>query len=273
VLTYTTFGGMFSVAILDFVQMAVSMGGLLFIAWTVSGKVGGGATAIIDHAAAAGKLDFFPPPDPWLWLTFIGTWLTMMLGSIPQQDVFQRVTSAKSAKIALIGSILGASIYFCFTFVPMFIAYSATLIHPEQFAELMKGRHATDPAHAGAAAHAAFRPGAVLRRRAIGHHELLFGHAAGAFGHLRRERDQGLLPEMGDHQFLRVMRGLPDRVHLHGARLRAEVRFLDFQDGRKRLQGHPGWRLRPARRRHFLAQGNNPGRTGRDLRRACCPGC
>ena len=29
VLTYTTFGGMFSVAILDFVQMAVSMGGLL----------------------------------------------------------------------------------------------------------------------------------------------------------------------------------------------------------------------------------------------------
>jgi SSS family solute:Na+ symporter len=36
VLTYTTFGGMFSVAILDFVQMAVSMGGLLYIAWIVS---------------------------------------------------------------------------------------------------------------------------------------------------------------------------------------------------------------------------------------------
>ncbi|MDQ5915202.1 MAG: solute:Na+ symporter, family, partial [Pseudomonadota bacterium] len=127
VLTYTTFGGMFSVAILDFVQMAVSMGGLLFIAWTVSGKVGGGATAVFDHAAAAGKLDFFPAPDPWLWLTFLGTWMTMMLGSIPQQDVFQRITSAKTANIALWGSILGASIYFCFTFVPMFIAYSATL--------------------------------------------------------------------------------------------------------------------------------------------------
>ncbi|MFA4970565.1 MAG: sodium:solute symporter family protein, partial [Sulfuritalea sp.] len=137
VLTYTVFGGMFSVAILDFVQMAVSMGGLLFIAWTVSGKVGGGATAVIDHARAAGKLDFFPAPDPWLWLTFLGTWMTMMLGSIPQQDVFQRITSAKTANIALWGSILGASIYFCFTFVPMFIAYSATLIDPALFHELL----------------------------------------------------------------------------------------------------------------------------------------
>ena len=42
VLTYTTFGGMFSVAILDFVQMGVVMGGMLFIAHTISGMTGGG---------------------------------------------------------------------------------------------------------------------------------------------------------------------------------------------------------------------------------------
>jgi Na+/proline symporter len=114
VLTYTTFGGMFSVAILDFVQMMVSMGGLLYIAWIVSGLTGGAVT-VVDHAAAAGKFDFFPPPDPWLWVSFLGAWITMMLGSIPQQDVFQRITSAKSAKVAIGGSLLGASIYFCFT--------------------------------------------------------------------------------------------------------------------------------------------------------------
>ena len=133
VLTYTVYGGMFSVAILDFVQMIVMLGGLLFIAWLVSGKVGGGATAVIDHASAAGKFSFFPPADPWLWLTFIGTGVTMMFGSIPQQDVFQRVTSAKSQKVALWGSVAGASLYFCFTFVPMFIAYAATLIDPTTF--------------------------------------------------------------------------------------------------------------------------------------------
>ena len=137
VLTYTTFGGMLSVAILDFVQMGVIMGGMLYIGYVVSGLTGG-VELVINHASAAGKLDFFPPPDPWLWLTFLGAWITMMLGSIPQQDVFQRITSAKTQNIALWGSILGASIYFCFTFVPMFIAYSATLIDPELFNGLLQ---------------------------------------------------------------------------------------------------------------------------------------
>ena len=41
VLTYTTLGGMLSVAILDFVQMGVIMGGMLFIAWLISGQTGG----------------------------------------------------------------------------------------------------------------------------------------------------------------------------------------------------------------------------------------
>ncbi|MDO9366164.1 MAG: sodium:solute symporter family protein [Methylotenera sp.] len=137
VLTYTTFGGMFSVAVLDFVQMIVVIGGLLYIGNIVSGMTGGVAP-VIEHARAAGKLNLFPKgADIWVWVTFLGGWITMMLGSIPQQDVFQRITSAKSAKIALWGSILGASVYFCFTFVPMFIAYAATLIDPVLFGKLV----------------------------------------------------------------------------------------------------------------------------------------
>jgi Na+/proline symporter len=140
VLTYTTFGGMFSVAILDFLQMTIVMGGMLFIGHLVAGMTGG-VEVVINHASAAGKLDFFPSGG-WLeWLPFIAAWMTMMLGSIPQQDVFQRVTSAKSARVAIYASILGGVLYFCFTFVPMFIAYSATLINPEQF----NGLIATDP--------------------------------------------------------------------------------------------------------------------------------
>jgi solute:Na+ symporter, SSS family len=136
VLTYTTFGGMLSVAVLDFVQMGVIIAGLLYIAFLISGQTGG-VMPVIEHASAAGKLDFFPPADPWLWLTFLGAWITMMLGSIPQQDVFQRITSAKSPRVAIAGSLLGGSIYFVFCFVPMFIAYSATLIDPELFNRLI----------------------------------------------------------------------------------------------------------------------------------------
>jgi len=137
VLTYTTFGGMLSVAVLDFVQMIVVIGGLLYIGSIVSGMTGGVAP-VVEHARAEGKLDFFPKgADIWVWMTFLGGWLTMMLGSIPQQDVFQRITSAKSANIALWGSLLGATVYFCFTFVPMFIAYAATLIDPAHFGALV----------------------------------------------------------------------------------------------------------------------------------------
>lgn len=138
VLTYTIFGGMLSVAILDFVQMIVMLGGLLFIAFIVAGKVDGGVGTVVSHAAEAGKLQFFPEADPWLWLTFIGSAVTMMFGSIPQQDVFQRVTSAKSARVALWGSVAGATLYFVFTFVPVFIAYAATLINPELFGAMVE---------------------------------------------------------------------------------------------------------------------------------------
>jgi SSS family transporter len=137
VLTYTTFGGMLSVAILDFVQMIVVIGGLIYIGYIVADMTGG-LIPVIEHAHQAGKLDFWPKGDIWVWITFIGTWMTMMLGSIPQQDVFQRITSAKSAKVALWGSIIGAAIYFCFTFVPMFIAYAATLIDPALFGKLVQ---------------------------------------------------------------------------------------------------------------------------------------
>lgn len=206
VLTYTTFGGMLSVAILDFVQMGVIMGGMLYIAWLISGMTGG-VEHVVSQASAAGKLDFFPPPDPRQWLTFIAAWLTMMLGSIPQQDVFQRITSARSAKIAVIGSLLGGSIYFCFTFVPMFIAYSATLIDPALFNGLLQ----TDSQ--------LVLPTLVLQHTPVFAQALFFGAVLSAIMScssatllapsvaFSENIMRGLLPQLDDRQFLWVMRG------------------------------------------------------------------
>lgn len=137
VLTYTTFGGMFSVAILDFVQISVIIGGLLYIVSVMSDLTGGVGT-VIAHAAQAGKLEFFPPATLNAWIPFIGAWVTMMLGSIPQQDVFQRITSAKNERTAVRASLMGAALYFSFCFVPMFIAYSALLVDPEKFGALLQ---------------------------------------------------------------------------------------------------------------------------------------
>ena len=59
VLTYTTFGGMLSVAVLDFVQMGLIMGGMIYIA-SVVGESSGGIIPVIEHAHAAGKFEVFP---------------------------------------------------------------------------------------------------------------------------------------------------------------------------------------------------------------------
>ncbi len=130
VLIYTLFGGMWSVAITDFIQMIVIVIGLLYIGWEVSDQAGGVAT-VVSHAHANGKFNFFPEWSVAAVIPFVATWMTMMLGSMPQQDVFQRVQSSASEKIAVRASVLGGSLYFCFTFIPMFLAYSATLITPD----------------------------------------------------------------------------------------------------------------------------------------------
>ena len=136
VLGYTMFGGMWSVAMLDFVQMTVIMTALLLIAVLISGETGG-VVNVVSQAEASGKLKFFPEGGMDAWIPFIGAGITMMLGSIPQQDVFQRMTSARTEKIAVSGSVLGGVLYFCFAFIPMFLAYSATLIDPEYFNKLI----------------------------------------------------------------------------------------------------------------------------------------
>ena len=134
VLVYTMLGGMFSVAITDFIQMIIIVLGMLYIGFEVSGLVPGGAAAVVSHAAQNGKFNILPPMDLKSVLGFFAAWITMMLGSVPQQDVFQRVQSAKDENTAANSSILGGAMYFCFAFVPMFLAYSASLIDPAMVA-------------------------------------------------------------------------------------------------------------------------------------------
>ena len=130
VLIYTLFGGMWSVAITDFIQMIIIVIGMLYIGFEVSALTGG-VDVVINHAAAAGKLGILPDFNLPAILGFIAALVTMMLGSIPQQDVFQRITSSKNVTIAVRASILGGVLYFIFAFIPIFLAYSAMLINPQ----------------------------------------------------------------------------------------------------------------------------------------------
>ncbi|MDP3700510.1 MAG: sodium:solute symporter family protein [Hylemonella sp.] len=131
VLVYTIFGGMWSVAFTDLFQTVVILMGLTLVAFLIGGQAGG-MEKVIVKAAEDGKLNFFPASDDAkAWWAMAGAFFTFAFGSVPQQDVFQRMTSAKDEKTAVRGTLIGASIYFVFAFVPMFIAYAAIVSHPE----------------------------------------------------------------------------------------------------------------------------------------------
>jgi len=137
VILYTILGGMWSVALTDLFQMIIIVLGLLYLVWRVS-DLAGGADAVIAHAAANNMFDFAPAFTTADILAFVAAWVTMMFGSIPQQDVFQRVMSAKSANVGATGSVIGGLLYLAFAFLPIFLAYSAQLIDPKMVASLME---------------------------------------------------------------------------------------------------------------------------------------
>lgn len=126
---YTLFGGMWSVALTDLLQTGAIIIGLIIVA-VLLGWEAGGFNVVVQHAYENGKLRLFPHVTTAATLTFIGEFITVALGSIPQQDVFQRVTSAKDERTAFMGTLSGGLFYFVFAFVPMFIAYAAVVLEP-----------------------------------------------------------------------------------------------------------------------------------------------
>jgi SSS family transporter len=137
ILAYTLFGGMWSVAITDFIQMIILVLGLSIIA-VFAGNMAGGPDKVVSLVMSRDLFRFWPEPSFKDIIFFFAAALTMMLGSIPQQDVFQRVMSANTENAARKGPVIGGICYILFAFVPMFLVASALIIMPEQTALLLK---------------------------------------------------------------------------------------------------------------------------------------
>ena len=137
VLVYVVIGGFLAVAWTDFIQMIVLVVGLSIIA-VFSADLAGGADKVFALAQSKDLFKFLPEPSFTEVAMFIGAALTMMLGSIPQQDVFQRVMSAKDEKTARNGAMIGGVSYILFAAVPMFIVASAVVVMGQQALDLAR---------------------------------------------------------------------------------------------------------------------------------------
>ncbi len=207
VLVYTIFGGMWSVAFTDLFQTVVIVIGLSLVAMLV-GDLAGGASKVIAQASADGKFAFFPD-DAKGWWAMAGAFFAFAFGSIPQQDVFQRMTSAKNEKTAVRGTVIGGLIYFCFAFVPIYIGYAAVVADPGM-AKLFAGDDAREIQR--------ILPDLVLTKMPLWAQVMFFGAllsailstASGALLAPTSLFTENVLrpfaPRMGDRQFLLLLR-------------------------------------------------------------------
>ncbi|MBA9076826.1 sodium:solute symporter family protein [Rufibacter quisquiliarum] len=128
VVVYTYFGGMWSVT--DYLQTIMIILGLLVVTWWVMRE------KPLAQVTATLPADFYrltPKTGTSFtgWLNYLALWLTIGLGSIPQQDVFQRVMAARSEKVAVRASLLAAFLYVTVALLPLVLAVYARVLHPE----------------------------------------------------------------------------------------------------------------------------------------------
>jgi SSS family solute:Na+ symporter len=136
VVLYTILGGMWSISITDFVQTILIIVGLLIVAGVLYVKVGGFSPLI--KSVPDGFFRIHPHASFKSYVEYFAAWITIGLGSIPQQDVFQRVMSAKSATISVRATLLSSFMYLTVALLPLFIGLCGNYLYPKGLGDDMQ---------------------------------------------------------------------------------------------------------------------------------------
>ena len=149
---YTYLGGMWAVTLTDAVQMLIlTVGMIIMLAAAV--PLAGGWDAIFSNDPAGNWMginqwSFVPTPEsaanPELgnagfmyytgymgWFYWLAAWMAIGLGSIPAQDLMQRVLSAKDEKTASHSSYLAGLLYITVGMMPVIIGMIYFKLNPD----------------------------------------------------------------------------------------------------------------------------------------------
>ncbi len=119
---YTTMGGMWAVSLTDTLQTTLIVLGLVAVFFILMPQAGGWS-AVLSHAPATHFS--LIPPGKVNWWNYAALWMVLGLGSVPGQDVFQRVMSSKSGKVAVTSSITAGFLYLTIAMIPLFLGLVA----------------------------------------------------------------------------------------------------------------------------------------------------
>ncbi|MCX7764325.1 MAG: sodium:solute symporter family protein [Bacteroidia bacterium] len=130
ILSYTFWGGMWSVAAVDLLQNVIIVVGLVILVFFFPS----GWHARLGELPTD-FLQFFPSADGVSWLNYLAGWMVIGLGSLPQQDMYQRVVSARCEKTARRAAVLASILYLTIGLLPLIGGIFVRLYHPEWLRE------------------------------------------------------------------------------------------------------------------------------------------
>lgn len=129
-LSYTFWGGLWSVAAVDLAQNAILLLGLILLLFFLPANWWERVPTLPE-----GFLQFFPPAEGHRWAEYIAAWMIIGLGSLPQQDMYQRVAAARNEATAIRAGILAALLYVTVGLLPLIGGLCVRLYHPEWLTE------------------------------------------------------------------------------------------------------------------------------------------
>ncbi len=134
VILYTYWGGMWADAVTDLYQMIFILIGLLVLFPVLVNDLGG-IPAIMAKIPES-YFHFYPHTDSKLtWLNYIQAWMMVGIGSLPAQDLFQRMMAPKSESMAQRASILAGVLYMVIGLIPVLLGIFGRVAMPESTGE------------------------------------------------------------------------------------------------------------------------------------------
>ncbi len=98
-------------------------------------EAAGGLTQVVNRTPP-GFFRFWPEATLTSVSHYVAAWITIGLGSIPQQDVFQRVMAARSAPTAVRASYIASLMYLSVGLIPLLIGLCALQVYPERVGDM-----------------------------------------------------------------------------------------------------------------------------------------
>ncbi len=132
---YTIMGGMWSVTLIDAVQIILVIAGLLVMAAVVLLKLGNGDLwAGLERIGAEtdpNMLIVIPTSDAVALMGWIGVFAIGALGNIPGQDLLQRVFASNSERTAKRACYVAGVLYLLIGVIPLLLALAGNLLFPQ----------------------------------------------------------------------------------------------------------------------------------------------